>query len=153
MASVLSGKLIYKRSYTSQKFPFSFLWNRSSVALIDIDPVSSLQGRALRAASFYASLTVTNGVMSFALWLWVASQAPQHFRFCKSFTMIAFPCQSVCWVIFLDSSMCRIVDPQESEVWTLNIVSCPPRLLIPHFLFVCMSSSNLIWCAVQLSLL
>ena len=86
-----------------QKFPQYCLGNRSTVPLIDINPLLFFQGRSSSASSFLASLLqAIDGVMSLALCPQVVSQAPQHFRSSETQARryVYFVRQSVCSVIF-----------------------------------------------------
>ena len=65
----------------SERFPQRCLGNGSSVRMTNNSPLSSFQKRMSSAFSFHASpLQAICGVMSSALCLQVASQAPQHLR-------------------------------------------------------------------------
>ena len=95
-----------------QKFPQYCLGNRSTVPLIDINPLLFFQGRSSSASSFLASLLqAIDGVMSLALCPQVVSQALEHFKSSEKQATCegCFACQSVCLVISLHSGMLFIV--------------------------------------------
>ena len=85
LSSVQDGICVFEKapmcSTPSQKFPSRYLWNGSSVWLINDAPLSSFQGRLSRASSFHTSLLqAISCVTSLALCLQVVSQASQHLR-------------------------------------------------------------------------
>ena len=89
-----------------------FLWNTSSVHVIDDGSLSSFQERLSSTLSFHTLSPPDDwlrDVLGFVLL--VVSQAPQHFQCSEAQAMCRLLCSPVCLLISLHSGMYRAVHP------------------------------------------
>ena len=117
--------------HSEKPIPQCFIWNSSSVCLIDNGPLSPFQGKLSSASSFCTLyFQVIEGVMFLALYPQLRSprhqpraqsqehQAPQHCRASKVQTACdgCFARQSVCLVIFLQSALSKAAHADDGVV-------------------------------------